>query len=149
MFESNLSQPEFTRVSVEKMMAGSPDIPPLCRACPDYERQCIICGHGPVVDFYTVDGRFVDSSDMCGVWNAAIPAAGEPIAAFICLKTKGILSSVEGCLLSLEGAGDAAESSHSLLQTVTETSAFHHGRVTVSPCVLPIVSQSTSTGAFA
>ena len=65
------------------------------------------------------------------------------------LKTKGILSSVEGCLLSLEGAGDAAESSHSLLQTVTETSAFHHGRVTVSPCVLPIVSQSTSTGAFA
>ena len=67
MFGSNLSQPEFTRVSVEKMMAGSPDVPPLCRACPDYERQCIICGHGPVVDFYTVDGRFVDSSDMCGV----------------------------------------------------------------------------------
>ena len=64
-------------------------------------------------------------------------------------KETGILSSVEGCLLSLEGAGDAAESSHSLLQTVTETSAFHHGRVTVSPCVLPIVSQSTSTGAFA
>lgn len=67
MFGSNLSQPEFTRVSVKKMMAGSPDIPPLCRACPDYERQCIICGHGPVVDFYTVDGCFVDSSDMCGV----------------------------------------------------------------------------------
>ena len=129
MFGSNLSQPEFTRVSVEKMMAGSPDIPPLCRACPDYERQCIICGHGPVVDFYTVDGCFVDSSDMCGSApsdgrNAAIPAAGEPVAAFIYLKTKGILSSVEGCLLSLERAGDAAESSHSLLQTVTESRPF-------------------------
>lgn len=67
MFESIMSPPEFTRVSVEKMMSGSPDIPPLYRACPDHERQCIICGHGPVVDFYTVDGRFVDSSDMCGV----------------------------------------------------------------------------------
>lgn len=42
--------------------------------------------------------------------------------------------------MSLERARDAAESSHSLLQTVTETSAFHHGRVTVSPCVLPIAS---------
>ena len=69
MFESNLSQPEFTRVSVEKMMAGSPDIPTLCRACPDYERQSIICGNGPVVDFYTMDGRLVDSYDMSGDYN--------------------------------------------------------------------------------
>ena len=67
MFESIMSQQGFTRVTTEKMMTGGQDVPSLCRARPDYERQCIICGHGPVVDFYTMDGHFVDNSDMCGV----------------------------------------------------------------------------------
>ena len=67
LWETVMQYQEFTRVSVEKLMTGTSDIPPLCKARPDYERQCSICGHGPVVDLYTMDGQFVDSSDMCGV----------------------------------------------------------------------------------
>lgn len=41
--------------------------PPIeCRLRPNYTKQCIACGHGPVVDVYTRDGHFVNSTSMCG-----------------------------------------------------------------------------------
>ena len=41
--------------------------PPIeCRLRPNYTKKCIACGHGPVVDVYTRDGHFVNSTSMCG-----------------------------------------------------------------------------------
>lgn len=41
--------------------------PPIeCRLRPNYTKKCIACGHGPVVDVYTRDGHFVNSTAMCG-----------------------------------------------------------------------------------
>ena len=40
--------------------------PPIeCRLRPNYTKKCIACGHGPVVDVYTRDGHFVNSTSMC------------------------------------------------------------------------------------
>ena len=39
--------------------------PPIeCRLRPNYTKKCIACGHGPVVDVYTRDGHFVNSTAM-------------------------------------------------------------------------------------
>ena len=37
-----------------------------CRLRPNYTKKCVACGHGPVVDVYTRDGHFVNSTAMCG-----------------------------------------------------------------------------------
>ena len=52
-----------------------------------------------------------------------------------------------GEMVALIGSSGSGKST--LMRHICGLTAAHHGRVTVSPCVLPIVSQSTSTGAFA
>lgn len=41
--------------------------PPIeCCLRPNYSKKCTACGYGPVVDVYTKDGRYVNSTGMCG-----------------------------------------------------------------------------------
>lgn len=52
--------------------------PPIeCRLRPNYTKKCIACGHGPVVDVYTRDGHFVNSTS-CAV-HAASARKNTPI----------------------------------------------------------------------